>query len=142
MLVFFEVTMHKRHGMSRTGTYKSWASMVDRCRNSNNVSYKLYGARGITYCPEWNEFINFYNDMGDSNGLSLDRIDSNGNYCKQNCRWVTMKVQQNNRRNNNLITYKNKTKSVAQWAEELNINYQTLRYRHKQNWPVERMLTP
>ena len=89
-----------KHGHSRSLTYKVWDSMIQRCTNKNFSFYQHYGGRGITVCQEWKEnFINFFNDMGEKpKKLSLDRIDNNKGYFKENCRWVTMKTQNRNRR--------------------------------------------
>lgn len=87
-----------KHGLYGTRSYKSWAEMKKRCDNPNQVYYNRYGGRGITYQEDWKDFENFYRDMGDCpEGLELDRIDNNGNYEKGNCRWVTHKVNCNNR---------------------------------------------
>ena len=87
-----------KHGMEGTRTYKSWAMMKCRCLNKNYTQYKDYGGRGITICKEWLIFENFYRDMGKRpEGMSIDRIDNNGNYCKSNCKWSTPKEQNNNR---------------------------------------------
>jgi hypothetical protein len=87
-----------KHGMYGTRSYKAWAEMKKRCDNPKQVFYHRYGGRGITYQKDWTNFKNFYCDMGDCPvGLELDRIDNNGNYTKENCRWVTHKVNCNNR---------------------------------------------
>lgn len=136
------MTSGYKHGMFGTGTYKSWEQMKQRCLNSNCKVYNRYGGRGITVCKRWlgkNGFINFYRDMGDKpKNKTLDRIDNNGNYCKKNCRYATYKEQNNNKRSNILITYNNKTQSIKQWSEELNINYSTFYWRIKNGWSVER----
>src|SRR5574344_1158020 len=93
----------ERHGFCSGGfkqpTYISWQSMKSRCRNPKETGYEYYGGRGITYDPEWELFENFYRDMGERpEGMSLDRIDVNGNYCKENCRWATGSEQMYNQR--------------------------------------------
>ena len=114
--------------MINTKVYRCWQSMKQRCLNKNDIGYKNYGGRGITVCPEWlNSFKNFYADMGKKpEGLSLDRIDNDGNYCKENCRWATLEEQHNNTRANRFLTYNNKTQTMAQWAREFNISSSTL----------------
>ena len=92
-------TYSYRHGMSGTPTYFSWQSMKERCRNPNVPGYENYGGRGITYDPRWEDFVAFYEDMGERpEGLELDRIDVNGNYCKENCQWSDATAQSFNRR--------------------------------------------
>lgn len=133
-----------KHGMEGTETYWSWGSMKQRCLNKNDKHYKWYGARGITICDEWlgkKGFENFYKDMGEKpKNKSLDRIDNNGNYCKSNCRYATQKEQMNNMRRNHFLTYKNKTQTIAQWSEELNIKYTTIWARINRGWSTEESL--
>ena len=129
------------HGLSKTKTYGIWLSMRRRCTDPKNKNYHNYGGRGISYDPKWNTFEGFYEDMGESNGLTLDRIDVNGNYEKFNCRWVSYKVQNNNRRNNRLITYQDITLTLFQWAEKYNLNPKLLWERLNDNWSIERALT-
>lgn len=89
-----------KHRKSNTSEYHSWNGMKGRCDNPNNKGYKNYGGRGITYDPKWKSFLVFYEDMGPkpSKKHSLDRIDNNGNYCKENCRWTDWNTQENNKR--------------------------------------------
>lgn len=93
-----------KHGMVNTREYTIWAGMVKRCTNPNNKKFHYYGGRGIKVSESWLSFENFYNDMGDSNGLTIERVDNDGNYCKENCIWADMKVQSANRRKPNRRT--------------------------------------
>ena len=133
-----------KHKMSRTRLYKIWASMKNRCENPNRKDYKRYGQRGIKVCSDWSDFLTFCEwatNNGYNDGLTLDRIDVNGNYEPSNCRWATVKEQSNNRTNNHLITYNGETKTIAQWAEERNINHDTLYSRiNRMNWDIGRAL--
>lgn len=91
--------LKQKHGMSGTPEYSSWQSMKERCRNPLSPAYENYGGRGISYDPSWESFEAFYEDLGERpEGMSLDRIDVNGNYCKENCRWTTTTIQNFNRR--------------------------------------------
>lgn len=103
------------HGLRGTPAYKSWDSMIQRCRNANNESYKKYGALGISVCDRWSSFLNFLEDMGDRpKGMSLDRIDSFGNYDPENCRWATAYEQSHNKR---------KPITTYEQAEDVRIRY-------------------
>lgn len=89
----------KKHGMEATPTYNTWRCMVARCTQPNNHNYKRYNGRGIFVCERWKTFANFFEDMGvKPEGLQLDRINNDDGYYKENCRWVTPKVNSNNRR--------------------------------------------
>lgn len=138
----------KTHGLSNTRVYNIWCGMKFRCYNPNCKEYKLYGERGIIICNEWKDnFSNFY-EWSIKNGYkeiskrdlyTLDRIDVNGNYEPTNCRWVNMKVQNNNRRNNHRITYKGETHTLKEWSEILNMKYTTLCMRiTKYKWTAEK----
>lgn len=129
---------HKTHSLSNSRLYNVWLGMKARCYYSKNNRYYCYGARGIQVCNEWkNDFMSFY-EWSMSNGYNenaprgkctIDRIDINGNYEPNNCRWITNKEQANNTRKNHFVTYNNETHTLKEWSEILNINYGTLRNR-------------
>jgi hypothetical protein len=132
---------HKTHGMAGTATHKIWCTMRRRCFAKTNPKYQSYGARGITVCDRWLKFENFYTDMGAKpDGRTLDRIDNNGNYCKENCRWATPKEQARNTRRNHMVTHKGRTQCISAWAEEIGIPAMNLFYRIK-TLPVAIALT-
>lgn len=115
--------------------YKSWNSMKNRCNNSKLKEYKNYGARGISYDPKWEKFENFYNDMGKRpEGATLDRIDVNKNYCKENCRWATKTEQQRNlrvhKREDVGISYDTKHKTCP-WQVGISVNNKRIASRFK-----------
>lgn len=90
---------NKTHGMYRTPTWYSWAGMKERCDNPNHIGAANYSERGISYDPEWAEFANFYRDMGERpNGLTLERIDNDKGYSRDNCKWATRSEQRANQR--------------------------------------------
>lgn len=125
--------------------YSIWVNMRNRCFNSENKSFVYYGGRGISVCDEWNEFLNFEKwaiQNGFEENLTLDRVDVNGNYEPENCRWISRKEQMRNTRSNHLLTYNGDTKTMAEWAEITGIPYSTLKQRiNKYNYSVEKALT-
>lgn len=133
-----ESTINLKHGHTSNGvspTYHSWVNMKSRCNCRTNIGFENYGGRGISVCERWNKFENFLSDMGDKpKGKSLDRIDTNGNYCKENCRWASNKEQGRNKRNNILLTHNGETKTISEWAEITGINRRTLEQRHHNGW--------
>lgn len=132
----------KKHGYWGTRTYTSWYSMKQRCDCPNRPKYEHYGGRGISYDPKWSEFENFLKDMGERPfGMSLDRIDIDGNYNRENCRWSTQYEQNINRRDTSMLTYNGITKPRIEWAKEFNINHETLRKRLRVGLSVEEALT-
>lgn len=129
--------------------YIIWIGMKQRCNNPNNTNYKNYGAKGIRVCKEWDKsFDNFYNwalSIGYKENknikLTIDRIDNTKGYYPSNCRFLTLKEQQNNKTNNHLITYKGETHTVSQWSKILNINVQTLFTRIGKNLSIEEIFS-
>jgi hypothetical protein len=123
-------------------TCGSYTSMINRCYNKKHPHYKDYGGRGIKVCIRWRKsFFNFLEDMGRKpEGLTLERIDNNKGYYKENCKWATWEEQANNRRNNKYITYNGKTQTMAQWAKEYNIPRNTFYNRIKAGWSIERAI--
>lgn len=125
------------HGMSYSRVYKIWQNIKKRCYKKTENNYKNYGGKGVVMCKEWlNEpmcFIGWALKNGYKDNLTIDRINNNGNYEPTNCRWVTKYVQANNTSTNRYISYKDKTKTLAQWAKEYKINRNTLRKRIESN---------
>lgn len=120
----------KTHGKRHTRTWVIWSNMVQRCTNPNSTSYQDYGARGITVCERWREFVNFYADMGDVPvGLTLDRIENDKGYEPGNCRWATRTEQALNKRTNRLLEVAGVTKPLKVWCTELGIPYWTAHAR-------------
>ena len=134
--------LHKPHGMRYTPEYSSWQAMKNRCLDKNTPAYKNYGSRGITVCKRWLKFQNFYKDMGKRPfKTSIDRIDNNKGYYKENCRWSTRTEQNNNTRNSHFLTFNGKTQTIAQWANELDIKYHTLYTRLNRKWSIKKTLS-
>jgi AraC-like DNA-binding protein len=133
---------NKTHGMSGTPIYVCWNSMIGRCTRPNHKDYKDYGARGITICDRWLVFENFYLDMAPIHapGMTIDRRDNNLGYSPDNCRWVSNKVQQRNKRNNRLFTYKGETLCIGEWAERFGMSRTVLHDRLKAGMSIEQAL--
>lgn len=138
------------HNASNTRLYHTWICMKDRCYNPKNKKYKDYGGRGITICDEWiNSFETFSNWAYDNGYIenvprgecTIDRIDVNGNYCEQNCRWVNQKVQSNNKRNNHYITYNGETHTITEWNNILGFKKGVLSRRIFSGWSIEDAFT-
>lgn len=128
-------------GGSETPTYKSWMNMMTRVRNPNRAKWHRYGGRGITVCDRWLVFENFLSDMGERpEGRSLDRINNNGNYEPGNCRWATPREQRLNSRRTLIITFKDESLPISEWAKRLHIPLGTLWSRITAGWPPERAL--
>lgn len=134
--------MKRSHGKSRTQLYAVWQAAKQRCINPKDPAYGRYGARGIYVCERWDSFENFIADMGDRPlGATLDRIDNNGPYSPENCRWASRKEQSNNREANVKITHNGVTLTAMQWSEKIGLHINTLLQRYHANWPIEKVLT-
>lgn len=132
------------HGHSNPPSpeYRSWLSMRERCNRKADTHYKNYGGRGITICKRWHSFANFLADMGERpDGMTLDRIDNDGNYERKNCRWATQIEQSRNRRTNIFLELHGRSQILKDWSIELGISSQTIHQRLKRGWTVEDALT-
>lgn len=126
----------RTHGMCGTAIYRTWGNMIQRCRNPIRSEFKNYGKRGISVCEDWLSSFEAFHEWamshGYTEGLTIDRIDPNGNYCPENCRWVTMKEQGENRRNSVHVIRNGDKKTLKQIADELGIHYTTAYRRYKE----------
>lgn len=134
------------HGLSKTRPYKIWIDIKRRCKDCQRPSYQYYGGKGVKICQEWeSDFMAFYKwaiANGYDDSLSIDRIDVNGDYCPENCRWVTNKIQANNTTRNRFITYDGRTQTLAQWADELGVSRTLISDRlDRLGWPVDMALS-
>ena len=123
--------------------YGSYRSMMDRCYRKTAKNYPFYGGRGIAVCDEWHDisaFEKWAKSSGYAVGMSLDRIDANGNYSPENCRWATAGEQANNRRNTVYLNYQGEKKTISEWAKMLGIKRSTLSNRIYRGWSVEKAL--
>lgn len=124
--------------------YSKWQNMIRRCYDTNNQMYQRYGARGIRVCDEWltsfEKYFEWANKTGFKKGLSIDRIDVNGNYEPLNCRWATNFEQANNKENTKKIFYMGKEKTMAEWSRELNIKYDLLKYKIRKGSSMEEIV--
>lgn len=132
------------HGEHGSHLHNVWVAMRRRCANKKNADYHRYGGRGISVCAEWQDDYIAFRDWAISNGysssLTIDRIDVNGDYSPENCRWVTMKDQCNNRSNNAIICSNGISHTISEWAEIVNLPYTTLYMRFRNGWDAERAL--
>lgn len=133
------------HHESRTRLYDTWHGLRQRCNNPNSKDAHNYYERGIVVCEEWNKSYEAFRDWAIANGyqdgLTIDRIDVNGNYCPENCRWATAKEQCRNTRVNHLLTHNGETKTIAEWAEITGIDYYTLAKRIEKGWSDDDAIT-
>ena len=134
-----------KHGNSKHPLHNTWRHMISRCYDERSPLFRYYGARGISVCAEWqgeDGFRRFLEDMGPKPaGLTLERVDNDGSYTKENCEWATYTTQERNRRYNHLVTYDGKTACIAEWAVALGISHATLSDRLSKGMPLERAMT-
>ena len=140
-----------KHGMRDDPFYKIWCTMRYRCSNKKQKGYKNYGGRGIRVCDSWRVFLNFKKDMyekylihikkhGNKN-TTIDRMENNGNYCKNNCKWSTRIEQNSNTRRNTIIEFDNKKLTMSEWARRIGVDRSTIYYRvFTAKWPLEKAL--
>ena len=122
----------RKHGMTNSKLYTIWLNMKSRCRYPGNTMYHNYGGRGIRYCDEWNDFEEFKTwaeNAGYKEGLSLERIDVDGNYEPENCKWIPISQQSLNQRRSHRVTAFGKTQTIKEWADESGIKYDTIERR-------------
>lgn len=139
----------RKHGKSRTRLYKIWLNITMRCENTKLNYYKNYGGRGITVCDEWRNnyqafcdwaMTNGYNENAKTGECTIDRIDVDGNYCPENCRWITRAEQANNKRNNHFLELNGERHTVKEWSEITGINSGSILSRIKYGWTTQRVL--
>lgn len=131
-----------RHGKTRQPPHNIWCGMRQRCENPKSPAYKGYGGRGIKMCERWHVFENFWADMGPTykEGLTIERIDNDGDYCPENCRWATRGEQNRNKRNSRMVTHDGLTMCMVDWAIKTGIKRETIRERLKAGWAVKAAL--
>ena len=134
-----------KHGCRNTKLYRILSQMKTRCYNSNYEHFKYYGGKGVTIHKDWlDDFVNFKEwslNNGYQDGLEIDRIDRDGNYCPQNCKWSTRVQQVRNRSNTLMFTIDNETKPFAEWCDIHNINYKLAHARYKKGFGIEEIFS-
>lgn len=132
------------HGLSKHALFPTWVGMMGRCYNPSDAAYPDYGGRGIYVCSRWHDVRVFIHDNADAHrhSFSIDRIDNDGPYSPENCRWADRTTQSNNRRSNVMLEYAGKTQTLTEWASEIGIPKGTLWARIQvMGWDIERALT-
>jgi|APGre2960657404_1045060.scaffolds.fasta_scaffold54728_2 hypothetical protein len=130
-----------RHGKVKSSTYVSWQAMKTRCTNPKYKQYYNYGGRGISFPESWTEFKNFLADMGEKPvGYTLERIDNNKGYSKENCKWASRQEQATNTRTAKRLTYNNKTMCMLDWSRELKIPYDQIKNGFHKGLSAEQIL--
>lgn len=140
--------MEIKHGDAKRGQvkrlYRIWGNMLSRCNNPNKPDYQYYGERGIEVCEEWKDYATFQKwatNNGYADNLTLDREDGSKNYCPENCRWTTIKTQQNNKRSNHRLEFNGEIHTIAEWSEILNMDRAIIKDRLRAGWPIDDALT-
>lgn len=133
------------HGNSNTRLYRIWTGIKNRCYNPKQDNYAYYGGKGVTVCDEWIQSFDAFYDWAINNGyhesLTIDRIDVSGNYCPENCRWITAEEQSLNRTDNLVISFNGKSQTLKEWSKEVGIAYSCLLYRIDSGWSIDKALT-
>lgn len=139
----FATKANRKNSSPEWRVYLRWRTMLNRCNNPSVESYPNYGGRGIKVCERWHDFENFYQDMGSPpKGMSIERVNNNGDYEPGNCCWANRRTQSTNRRNRREITHAGVTMSLTEWARHLGVPRRLLQVRMDRGWSVERMLNP
>ena len=134
-----------KHNLYGCNLYWRWSNMIQRTTNPKDKFYKDYGGRGIIVCENWRknfkEFYDWSKNNGYKRGLTLDRIDVDGNYCPENCRWTTQKQQARNKRNNHILSFNGEKHCISEWSEITGISYSALKYRIRKGWSIEKTMS-
>lgn len=134
----------KRHGMAHSRLYNIWSKMKARCTNPNDVSFYNYGARGISICDDWANSFDLFKEWaiwaGYEDNLEIDRIDNNGNYCPENCRWANDDLSSQNRRSAFIVTYEGEQMPLSVLCKKLNLKYLLIYKRLKRGWTINQAI--
>lgn len=134
----------RKHGKAKkVPEYQVWKGMRKRCNNPREKFYSRYGGRGITICPEWDDFGKFYEDMGQrpTPHHKLERKNNDGNYCKENCKWATQTEQACNRASSRFVSFGGETHTISEWSRKLNVGFALISDRLNRGWSAEKALT-
>lgn len=132
----------KTHGRSRSPIYGIWCKMRDRCENPKNKDYPKWGGRGISVCARWKKFENFLSDMGERpERMTIERLDNDGDYEPSNCKWASRKEQAWNTSRNRYFEINGESLILSEWARRLGTSTDTIDFRLKAGWPIEKALT-
>lgn len=138
--------LNSTHGMSKSKLYRKWAGMKQRCYNNSIASFKDYGGRGIKVCNEWKDSFETFRDWALSHGysddLTIERIDTEKDYCPNNCMWIPFNKQQGNRRICYSFVHNGESKNLADWCRDLNLDYYMVHNRiYKLGWSFEKAIS-